>query len=78
VTERESISEGDAIRIAREVTRGKVELGDNPEITVAKHGDVYTVTFLTNDRSNTLRADYDAQIEIDAVTGKVREFKLGS
>ena len=72
------ISESEAIRIAEDTIKGKVKRQSGSPIDVICADDRYTVTFVHVTPPYMLGADYDAEITIDAVTGEVVQFKVGS
>jgi uncharacterized membrane protein YkoI len=71
------ITEQESIKIAEDTIKGKVKRQPGSPIEVICSDNIYTVTFVHLNPPNILGADYDAQIKIDAVTGKVLEFKVG-
>lgn len=73
-----TLSDEEAIRIAEATISGKVKRVPGSPVDVARDGTLITVTFVHLVPPNMLGADYDAQIVIDARTGEVVQFKVGS
>jgi uncharacterized membrane protein YkoI len=77
VAEKKSITEDEALRLAEKAIEGKVQREPGAPVEVTYSRGAYTVTFVHINPPNTLGADYDAQITIDASTGEVLDFKVG-
>lgn len=71
------ISDEQAIAIARDTIRGKVELSEPEHITIARHDDEIVVTFERDNPPGVRGADFDAQVTLDAYTGEVIEILGG-
>lgn len=72
------ISKEEAIQSARTALQGNVDLSPGGGVEVVQRGDVYVVTFTRNDPPGTRGPAYDAQVTVDARTGKVTELLGGS
>lgn len=72
------IDKDEALAIAKQVIAGHVERPADAPVDVTLDNDTYTVTFIHDLPPGMLGADYDAQVVIDARTGDVQQFKLGS
>jgi hypothetical protein len=72
------ISKAEAIEAARAALQGNVELSPGGGVEVVLQGNVFVVTFTRNDPPGTRGPDYDAQVKVDARTGKVTELLGGS
>ena len=71
------ISEREAIEIAENSIKGKVMRQPGTVIEINLSANIYTITFVHSNQKKILSADYDAQIRVDAVTGKVVQFLVG-
>lgn len=71
------LTSDEAVAIARHAIKGKVELQRGAPVTVELKGNVFVVTFLCILPPGTRGPDYDAQLTIDAETGKVIMFMAG-
>lgn len=78
MAEKKIILESEALRIAEDAIAGKVQRQSGSPTEVTCSGGIYTITFVHVNPPNMLGADYDAQIKIDASTGEVVGFKIGS
>jgi hypothetical protein len=73
------VSEEAAIRAARAVLVGNVELSPGGGIEVARRGPVFVVTFTRDVPPGPSGGpDHDARVEVDAHTGRVTELHVGS
>jgi hypothetical protein len=67
------ITEAEALEIAREAIRGKVEHQAGSSVTVVRQGANYVVTFVHHTPADMLGPDYDARVTIDGQSGEVRQ-----
>lgn len=73
-----SIDDERAVELARAAVEGKVDLPDDGPVSVNRRGQDVVVEFVHVNPPGTRGADYDAQVTLDATTGKVRQVLGGS